>query len=204
MLGTVVYDDTVTVYLNGRRIAGHGDGKIEKNLQYEVPDGTSGEGDPVTARFSVPASALRAGANTLAIEVHQCNSTSSDVYLGPGPLAQTAESLPFTDAQLGTSYASDTRPTAPGGGDYFTWLLRSFDAVRNTPSIMGANEVLPKGTTYEELAALNDRTVIDINNTPPGPPIPRCTRHLWTVRTVRTEPWRTDWAPPSADSTTRR
>lgn len=178
LLGTVVYDDTVTVYLNGRRIAGHGDGKIEKNLQYEVPDGTSGEGDPVTARFSVPASALRAGANTLAIEVHQCNSTSSDVYLGPGPLAQTADSLPFTDAQLGTSYASDTQPTAPGGGDYFTWLLHSFDAARNTPSIMGANEVLPKGTTYEELAALNDRTVVDINNAPSGPTDPQVHKAL--------------------------
>ncbi|MFD7425639.1 phosphatase PAP2 family protein [Streptomyces sp. NPDC059818] len=178
LLGTVVYDDTVTVYLNGRRIAGHGDGKIEKNLQYETPDGTTGEGDPATARFGVPASALRVGTNTLAVEVHQCNSTSSDVYLGLGSLTQTAGSLPFTDEQLGTSYASDTQPTAPGGGDYFTWLLRSFDAARNTPSVMGANEALPKGTTYEELAALNDRTAVDINNAPSGPTDPQVHKAL--------------------------
>lgn len=178
LLGTVVYDDTVTVYLNGRRIAGHGDGKITKNLQYETPDGTSGEGDPVTARFGVPASALRVGTNTLAVEVHQCNSTSSDVYFGPGPLAQTTGSLPFSDEQLGTSYASDTQPVAPGGGDYFTWLLRSFDAARDEPSIMGANEALPKGTTYEELAALDDRTVVDINNAPSGPADPQVHKAL--------------------------
>lgn len=178
LVGTVVYDDTVTVYLNGRRIAGHGDGKITKNLQYETPDGASGEGDPATARFGVPASALRAGTNTLAVEVHQCNSTSSDIYFGPGPLAQTTGSLPFTDEQLATSYASDTQPAAPGGGDYFTWLLRSFDAARNEPSLMGANEVLPKGTTYEELTAIDDRTVVDINNAPSGPADPQVHKAL--------------------------
>ncbi|MHC3458751.1 acid phosphatase [Streptomyces flavovirens] len=178
LLGTVVYDDTVTVYLNGRRVAGHGDGQIEKNLQYETPDGTSGEGDPVSARFGVPVTALREGTNTLAVEVHQCNGTSSDAYFGFRSLAQTADSLPFTDEQLGTSYPSDTQPTAPGGEDYFTWLLRSFDTARDTPAIMGANETLPKGTTYEELTALNDRTVVDINNAPSGPTDPQVHKAL--------------------------
>ncbi|WP_233517968.1 acid phosphatase [Streptomyces corynorhini] len=169
LLGTVVHDDTVTVYLNGRRIAGRGDGEIEKNLQYQTPEGTTGKGDPATTRFSVPVSALREGTNTLAVEVHQSNSTSSDAYFGLASLAQTADSLPFTDEQLGTSYASDTRPTAPGGGDYVTWLLRSFDHARNTPSLMGTNNPLPRGTTYEELTAANDRMVVDINNAPSGP-----------------------------------
>lgn len=178
LLGTVVHDDTVTVYLNGSRVAGHGDGKIEKNLQYQTPDGTSGKGDPVVARFGIPVSALREGTNTLAVEVHQCDSTSSDAYFRFGSLAPTTDSLPFTDERLGAFYASDTQPTAPGGGDYFTWLLRSFDTARNTPSVMGANETLPKGTTYEELTALNDRTVVDINNAPSGPTDPRVRKAL--------------------------
>ncbi len=164
LVGSVVYDDTATIYVNGARVAGWNDGKITTNLQYETPDGTAGAGDPVASAFAIPAADLRAGTNTLAVEVHQCNSTSSDVYFGLPSLAQTDASLPFSDAQLDTSYASDTQPPAPDGGDYFTWLLRSFTDAENTPSIMGANAVLPKGTTYDQLTALDDRTVVDINN----------------------------------------
>uniref|UniRef100_A0AAU3H4T7 Phosphatase PAP2 family protein n=1 Tax=Streptomyces sp. NBC_01401 TaxID=2903854 RepID=A0AAU3H4T7_9ACTN len=169
LVGTVVFDDTVTVYLNGSRIAGHADGEIEKNLQYQTPDGVTGSGDPEKARFVAPVSAVREGVNTLAVEVHQSDTSSSDAYFGLGSLAQATDSLPFTDQQLSTSYASDDRPTAPDGGDYVTWLLRSFDTARGTPSLMGPNEELEKGTTYEDLIAINDRTVVDINNAPSGP-----------------------------------
>ncbi|WP_346731444.1 acid phosphatase [Actinacidiphila reveromycinica] len=164
LVGSIVYDDTATVYVNGKRVAGWNDGQITRNLQYETPAGTAGAGDPVASAFAVPAADLRAGANTLAVEVHQCNSTSSDVYFGLPSLTQTAASLPFGTDQLDTSYASDTLPAAPDGGDYFTWLLRSFTTAEGTSSIMGANAVLPKGTTYDQLTALDDRTVVDINN----------------------------------------
>ncbi|WP_233521394.1 acid phosphatase [Streptomyces triticagri] len=178
LLGTVVHDDSVTVYANGHRIAGRGDGQIEKNLQYQKPDGGDGEGDPATTRFGVPAAALKEGSNTLAVEVHQSNSTSSDAYFGLGELAQTTGTLPFTGDELDTSYDSDKRPDAPDGGDYVTWMLRSFDAARNTPSLMGANEVLPEGTSYEDLTAVNDRTVVDINNAPSGPADPKVHKAL--------------------------
>ncbi|NEA40191.1 phosphatase PAP2 family protein [Streptomyces sp. SID11385] len=166
LVGTVVHDDTVTVYLNGRRLAGRNDGAITKNLQYQTPEGTSGQGDPLRTAFVVPASALRAGTNTLAVEVHQCDRTSSDAYFRLDSLVPAQGSLPFTDEQLSTVHDSDRLPAAPDGGDYFTWLLRPFTAARDTPSLMGANEALPPGTTYDELTALNDRTVIDINNAP--------------------------------------
>ncbi|MFE9250509.1 phosphatase PAP2 family protein [Streptomyces sp. NPDC007088] len=166
LVGSVVHDDTVTVYLNGRRLAGRDDGAITKNLQYQTPEGTPGQGDPRRTAFAVPASALRSGANTLAVEVHQCDRTSSDAYFRLDSLAPAQGSLPFTEEQLGTVHDSDRLPAAPGGGDYFTWLLRSFTEARATPSLMGENEVLPEGTTREELTALNDRTVADLNNAP--------------------------------------
>ncbi|MFF1922031.1 phosphatase PAP2 family protein [Streptomyces sp. NPDC058221] len=164
LVGTIVYDDTATVYLNGKRVAGWNDDRITRNLQYETPDGAAGTGDPAASTFAIPASSLRAGTNTLAVEVHQCNGTSSDAYFGMPSLAQTDASLPFTDTQLNTTYASDVLPTTPDGSDYFTRLLHPFTQAENTPSIMGANAVLPKGTTYDQLTALNDKTVVDINN----------------------------------------
>jgi hypothetical protein len=166
LTGALTFDDTATVYVNGHRVAGWNDGKITENLQYETPGGTAGATDPVRQTFAVPAADLVAGVNTLAVEVHQCNSTSSDAYFSLPELTQTADSLPFGADQLDTSYSSDTQPVPPGGGDYFTWVLRSFTDAENTPSIMGANEPLPKGTTYDQLTALDDRTVIDINNGP--------------------------------------
>ncbi|WP_433339860.1 acid phosphatase [Streptomyces sp. CA-253872] len=166
LVGSVVHDDTVTIYLNGRRIAGRNDGAISKNLQYQTPEGTSGQGDPLRTAFVVPASALRAGTNTLAVEVHQCDHTSSDAYFRLDSLAPAQGSLPFTDDQLSSVHDSDRLPAAPDGGDYFTWLLRSFTQARDTHSLMGENQALPKGTTYDELTALNDRTVVDINNAP--------------------------------------
>lgn len=164
LVGTVVYDDTATVYLNGRRIAGWNDGHITKNVQYETSDGTDGAGSPARSTFGIRAADLRAGTNTLAVEVHQCNSTSSDSYFGLPSLTQTNGSLPFTDTQLNTTYDSDVLPDAPDGGDYFTWVLRSFTDAEQTPSIMAPNTVLPKGTTYDQLTALDDKTVVDINN----------------------------------------
>ncbi|MEW2130946.1 phosphatase PAP2 family protein [Streptomyces sp. NPDC005435] len=166
LVGSVVFDDTATVYVNGRRVAGWNDDGVTRNLQYQTPGGSSGAGDPVRRSFAVPVSGLVAGVNTVAVEVHQCNGTSSDAYFALPELAQTSDSLPFEAARLGTSYASDTLPVPPGGGDYFTWALRSFTEAANTPSVMGPNAVLPSGTTYDQLTALDDKVVADINNAP--------------------------------------
>ncbi|GAA4830355.1 hypothetical protein GCM10023221_02400 [Luteimicrobium xylanilyticum] len=163
LVGTLTYDDTATVYLNGERIAGWNDDKITSNLQYETPDGTAGGGDPVTSTFTVPAADLVAGTNTLAVEVHQCNSTSSDAYFGLD-LAPSTAATGFTADQLAPTYASDTLPAAPDGADYYTWLLRSFTDAEQTPSIMGPNTVYPTGTTVDDLQALDDTKVVEINN----------------------------------------
>ncbi|MFD4777388.1 phosphatase PAP2 family protein [Streptomyces sp. NPDC058427] len=178
LVGSIVYDDTATVYLNGKRVAGWNDSHITRNLQYETEDGTDGGGDPAASTFTIPASSLRAGSNTLAVEVHQCNGTSSDAYFGLPYLEQTDASLPFTDSRLNTTYASDVLPTAPNGGDYFTELLHPFTKAASTPGIMGANTVLPEGTTYDQLTALNDKTVVRINNAYPDRTDPQVQKAL--------------------------
>lgn len=165
--GTVVFDDTATVYVNGTRIAGWDDSEITKNLQYQTPQGTDGGGDPETRSFTVPASVLVAGENTVAVEVHQCNATSSDVYFAMPTLELAADgaSTPFGDELLRASYPSDSAK-APDGSDYHTWLLRSFNDALGEQTVMGPNTPYEPGTTVAQLSGINDATVVAVNNTP--------------------------------------
>lgn len=82
--GDVTFDDAVQVFVNGTKVAGFVDERVEavpdaqKNLTYA---GASA-GNPVNQQFSVPADVLRAGVNTLAIGLYNDRAGSSDVYLG--------------------------------------------------------------------------------------------------------------------------
>jgi hypothetical protein len=82
--GDVTFDDAVQVFVNGTKVAGFVDERVEavpdarKNLTYA---GASA-GNPVNRQFSVPADVLRAGVNTLAIGLYNDRAGSSDVYLG--------------------------------------------------------------------------------------------------------------------------
>lgn len=178
LTGHLRYDDTATVYLNGERVAGWGDDEITENLQYQNPDGGGGIGDPATGTFTVDPDDLVAGENTLAVEVHQANDTSSDAYFGWSGLAAGWGAGGFTDEELGREYPSDTLPTAPGGQDFFTWVLRSFDDARQEPAIMGPNEPYPLGTEPDELTGANDRAVVDINNSAEGRDDPQVAKAL--------------------------
>ncbi len=83
LTGSITYDDAVQIFVNGTKVAGFVDSRVEavpdaqKNLTYA---GNSG-GDPVSSTFSIPASALHAGTNTLAVALYQDRSSSSDAYL---------------------------------------------------------------------------------------------------------------------------
>ena len=81
ILGSVIYDDSATIYINGTRIAGFYDEGITENMQY----GGSGAGAPNTGEISITdaetiAAALVDGENVIAVEVHNSSSSSSDIY----------------------------------------------------------------------------------------------------------------------------
>ena len=161
LYGGIVYDDTATVYVNGARVTGWNDASVTSNT---AQLSFSGATDPARQLFFVPASMLRAGVNTVAVEIHQCNATSSDVYFDMPFLTAASDylSLPFTPSELGASYSSDSVGTAPDGSDYFTYLLNGFADLRaNHPEIVADNAVLPAGTTP---VAANDLGVIAVNN----------------------------------------
>ncbi|WP_051681632.1 GH92 family glycosyl hydrolase [Cellulomonas sp. HZM] len=161
LLGGIVFDDTATVYVNGTRVTGWLDSSVTSNIAQLSFNGAT---DPARQLFFVPGDLLRAGTNTIAVEIHNCNSTSSDVYFDMPFLTATSDylSLPFTSSELSASYASNSVGTAPGGGDYFTYLLNGFADLRdNHPEILAANEPLTAGTTP---TAANDKGVVAVNN----------------------------------------
>lgn len=72
---TVKYDDAYAVYLNGTRIGGN----LPLNPAYDYYSGTIIE--DITASTTFAPSLLRLGNNTLAVEIHQANNTSTDLSM---------------------------------------------------------------------------------------------------------------------------
>ncbi|MBD8080424.1 carbohydrate-binding protein [Cellulosimicrobium arenosum] len=176
LAGTLVYDDAATVYVNGERVAGWGDDMITQNLQYQ---GVSGARDPLREHLVIPADLLVEGENTIAVEIHQCNDTSSDVFFSL-ELATTdsAAPTPFPSGVLGLEYASDSTPRAPGDEDWFTWMLRGFADLRDDhPEILSPNEPgeptsandlgsLARNNAYEAGDAQVERALTDGRGSP--------------------------------------
>ncbi|WP_426243421.1 LamG-like jellyroll fold domain-containing protein [Nocardioides sp. LHG3406-4] len=100
---SLVYDDAATVYVNGVRVSGFDDETITANLSY----GGSNSDVPKPATFTVPASLFVSGSNTVAVELHQGRTSSSDIYLD------------FTSLQLG----ADVPPVAAAVSDTDTMAV---------------------------------------------------------------------------------
>lgn len=120
--GTITYDDAVRIYVNGQKVAAFVDSRVDaapnQNLAYA---GASG-GDPVTSTFTIPAEALVAGENTIAVALYQDRESSSDIYLDlkslvpvektDGPVAVGISDVVLgvgaTEAQRNLTWYSDT------------------------------------------------------------------------------------------------
>ena len=138
LTGSIAYDDAARVYVNGTQVGGFADARID-----EIPAGNIGYagangGAPITGTFSVPADVLVEGENVVAVQVHNTNAGSSDVFLAIPSLAvqaaasaatysdvslhvgadETARNLAFyTDREVATSV--QVAPTSARTGDEF-------------------------------------------------------------------------------------
>ncbi|WP_307844243.1 fibronectin type III domain-containing protein [Sanguibacter suaedae] len=107
--GEIVYDDAVQIFVNGEKVAGFVDDRVEeapeadRNLVYA---GASG-GNPVTSTFTVSPEDLVAGENTLAVALHQDRATSSDIYLDVTSLAPVPSDLPAELSDIVMTVGSD-------------------------------------------------------------------------------------------------
>lgn len=106
---TITYDDAIQVFVNGSKVAGFVDSAVEaapeaqRNLMYAGANG----GDPVTSTFTIPASALSAGTNTVAIALYQDRATSSDIYLDVKELIPIEADVPATLDDIVLTIGSD-------------------------------------------------------------------------------------------------
>ena len=77
ILGRVLGDDSVTLYINGTKVAGFHDADITANVQYGGDDAVE---EALDFTDEQTLSLLRDGRNVVAAEVHQCDEGSSDIY----------------------------------------------------------------------------------------------------------------------------
>ena len=97
----VAYDDAVIVYLNGEQVfsANVPEGGYDRPNAYGSTDVRGALGD---AAFQVDGTLLRKGENVLAVELHQDDETSSDIFFRMPELA--------SEAMVLTALREDTRP----------------------------------------------------------------------------------------------
>ena len=73
---TITYDDAYVVYVNGIEAARHAN--LPSNPAFDLYSGNT-VGNNAIDTISIPTSAFSAGQNTIAVEIHQGNSGSSDI-----------------------------------------------------------------------------------------------------------------------------
>ena len=107
---SLIYDDGGIVYVNGTRV--HATPSMTVNPAFNSLAPINSEQTTLTTSYTVPASALVEGANTIAVEIHQNTITSSDltmnlrlrltkaVYAGVLANDTDAENDPFTAALI--------------------------------------------------------------------------------------------------------
>ncbi|HIY85004.1 MAG TPA: fibronectin type III domain-containing protein, partial [Candidatus Yaniella excrementavium] len=81
--GSLRYHDAAIVYVNGERIEGFHDSGLDFSEQGEGRNmvyGGSNSSAPNQGEFIVPNEHLKAGANTIAVQLHQGRDSSSDIY----------------------------------------------------------------------------------------------------------------------------
>lgn len=147
---SIIHDDAARVFINGQKVAGFLDARVDdaspSNLQYA---GES-KGDPVVSDFTVDPALLQDGTNTIAVAVYQDRETSSDAYFDMTKLQLS----PKTDEGGGTDpvVAAPTRviltPTeTPATSQSFSWLA--------------GDETHKSGAVEIGLAAGGDTRVVD-------------------------------------------
>jgi len=113
---TVTYDDAVRVYVNGEKVAGFADGRVDAAENQNLTYAGESAGDPVTSTFQIPADALVAGENQIAVALYQDRETSSDIYFDWQSLAPVEEQpdrpAEITDIVLGVGATEAERNLA--------------------------------------------------------------------------------------------
>lgn len=101
--GTIYYDDSAVVYINGARVAGFYADSLTTNLSY----GGSNGGTPLKGDFTADATLLKAGENTIAVEVHNAKNSSSDVWFSATEMSIDPSGVMPTEKNIALTMGAD-------------------------------------------------------------------------------------------------
>lgn len=93
LIASNLVDDGCAIFLNGTAV---GTIRLAANATYTTAAADANP-EATIAVLQIPASALRSGANTIAVEVHQSGATSSDMVFGMKLMAFTPQTLVITN-----------------------------------------------------------------------------------------------------------
>ncbi len=166
--GEVKFDDSCAVYVNGTQVYRHADLTANAPLTEYTETTTTSTRENLTAALTVPLNLLHAGANTIAVEVHQHDSGSSDLTFDlklqgnlvstttdPGNFSLTATAGTLTATKsltsLGAATGTTVSGTLPAGTTDWSGVVRVTADVTvpagATLNIAPGTQVLMTGTT---------------------------------------------------------
>ena len=126
ILGSLYYDDSAVVYLNGGKVAAFDEpeGGFSQNMEY----GGSNASAPKLGEFALTdPTALKEGTNVLAVEIHQGRASSSDIYFDFQALTLSTEEPDYS----GLALVQDTIALSVGADETemnFTWYASAAEA----------------------------------------------------------------------------
>lgn len=111
--GEITYDDAVRVYVNGEKVAGFADDRVNGAANQNLTYAGVSAGNPVTSTVRIPADELVAGENQIAIALYQDRETSSDIFLDVKSLEPVEKDVvttaKITDLLLGVGATAEER-----------------------------------------------------------------------------------------------
>jgi hypothetical protein len=161
LVSTNIFDDGMIVYLNGTRVYSYNmpatDVTYDTWATASVPVAPASEGDLYLT--NLPSALLLPGANYLAVEVHQFNSTSSDIVMGLGLQAVFPPPRPLSITRQPQSLVGD-ETTSVGFSVGWTGFPASFQwyqATNSGPTLVSWPIPGARGESYTIAAPLQDQ-----------------------------------------------